>query len=124
MAKADRTMPPGHVLIRIEDLAWLLAAARAPDAGQPVQPSLPARKPGGAAAAWPALAVAVALITNRLGGSGVADADLIGDVPAATVIGALASIGARAMDCAYPRPMVQAILRDLGTAVAREVSGG
>jgi hypothetical protein len=67
---------------------------------------------------------AVALITNRLGASGAADADLIGDVPAETIIGALAAIAARAMSCAYPMPVVQQILRDLGVAVAREANGG
>jgi hypothetical protein len=120
MAKHE-AVPPGHVLIRIEDLAWLLATARPPGTGQPVQPSPPAGPPGGAGA-FQALAIAIALLTKRLGGSGVSDADLVGDTDPATVISALASVAARAMACAYPLPVVQAILRDLGVAVAREAT--
>ena len=123
MAKHE-SVPPGHVLIRLDDLAALLAAARPPDAGQPVQPTPPVHPPDAGTTAWPALAVAISLITNRLGASGAVDADLIGDVPAETIIGALAAIAARAMSCAYPMPVVQQVLRDLGMAVAREASGG
>jgi hypothetical protein len=113
-----------HVLIRIEDLAALLAA-RPPDAGQP-EPATPPppRPPGGATAAWPALAAAIALLTSRIGGAGVSDADLIGDTDPATVIRALAAIATRALECAWPDVATVTVLQNLAVAVAREATRG
>jgi hypothetical protein len=123
MAKHE-PVPPGHVLIRIEDLAALLAAARPPDAGQPVQAAPPpGRPPSGAAAAWASLAVAIGLLTSRIGGAGVSDDDLIGDTDPAVVIRALSAIATRALECAFPDVATVTVLQNLAVAVAREASG-
>lgn len=119
MPKADRAIPPGHVLIRLDDLAWLLARGRPPDAGQAVQATPPAPPPGGrVAAAWPSLSVAIAMLTSRVTRAGVSDGDLIGDADPAAVIRALASIAVRALECAFPDTGTMTVLQNLAMAAA------
>ena len=109
-------VPPGCVVISIADLAALIAAARPPDTGQAVRAAPPSPSPGGTA--LPALRAAIAMLTSRIGGAEVDDRDLIGDIPSAAVIAALAAIAVRALECGFPDVATITVLRDLAMAAA------
>jgi hypothetical protein len=87
-----REIPRGHVLLRIEDLAALLA-------GLPGRPAIPpADPPPPADDAWSGITAAVAMVTARLGGQGGDSiAQLADGVGPTAIIGALVSMTAAAL---------------------------
>jgi hypothetical protein len=111
---ASEPLPPGHVLIRVEDLAALLAERPAADA--------PAAASGDAGMTWPALTAAVALITDKLSGTRADPDALIGDVPASAVLRVLVILAA-GLGSALPPASVTGALRDLALYAAGQTSG-
>jgi len=109
--------PPGFVLVRLDDLAALLAAQPAP--GTPA--AAPAPSAGPPAAPWEAFSSAVALITARTTAAGVPDADLMDG--AAAVIRALVTIAAAVIRAAIGPAGTGRLLQDLGALAARERPG-
>jgi hypothetical protein len=103
-------MPPGFVLVRLTDLAALLAAQDKAGDTSPEPEAADGR-------AWEALAAAVGVVCAQLWRPDVDPADLMADVPAESVVRFLAAIaaglsrGAFADDGAAP-------LRDLGELAA------
>ena len=96
-------VPPGYALVRLDDLAALLA--HNDPAPQPPPPA-----PG---ATWQALAASVALITDKLGGTGASHADVIGDLPPESVVRVLVILTAATLAALSPDKGT-ALLRDLG----------
>jgi hypothetical protein len=78
-------IPRGCVLVRIEDLAALLAAQYVP------APPEPSRKPEDA---WAGLGAAIALVTERLGHQDVGHGQLADGIPAECIIGPLVAMAA------------------------------
>ncbi|MFI5062784.1 MAG: hypothetical protein ACHP9Z_02220 [Streptosporangiales bacterium] len=118
MGQRERfTPPPGCVVIRVENLAALLAD-RAPGSttgdragsNRPVQAS--------AAATWEALAATVGLLTARLDGdAGISAADLAPDVPPAAIAAVALTIVTAWLRVLLPDEGA-ALLADLGLMAA------
>jgi len=111
-------IPPGCVLIRLADLAVLLASRPAqPPAGS--CPAEPARPSGDA---WSGLAIAVAMVTARLGHHDVDPGHLAAGTDAASIIrplAAMASAGIRG--CLEDG--AEGFLRDMGLIAAARGRG-
>ncbi len=103
VSDAGAPPPPGHVLIRIDDLANLLAARQPAAAGSATDAS--------------ALSTTVALLTSHLAGAGLVEADLIGDVPAEKVVRRLVvmNVGLMTMFADHG----SGLLRQLGAAAVQ-----
>jgi hypothetical protein len=101
MAKADRAVPPGHVLIRLDDLAALIAArASAPDVS-----------------AWQVLASVIAIVSARR--AGLSDAGLLGDVPPARALRCMSMLATALTEC-LPGDAIEEALADIGLRAAAE----
>jgi hypothetical protein len=101
-------IPPGHVLLRIEDFAALYAAAHAP---------APPAAPQGERATMAGLAEAVSLLTARVHGI---DLGLSGDVPHSAVTASLAVLAAAFLGHLLPADRAAALLTDLGIIAVKE----
>jgi hypothetical protein len=106
---------PGYALVRLDDLAALLAAGSprptGPAAEQPPEPD---------GATWQALGTAVGILTARIHSTGTSHGDILGDTPPGPVIAALAVIAAAVLVTALPPGRAGALLEDLGLAAADE----
>ncbi len=117
MARPDRFIPPpGCVVVRIEDLAALVAAVRAPGSATSDR-----ARSGGAAApgtGWDALAATVALLTARLDNdASVSAASLAPDVAPSDITAVAVTIAAAWLRVSLP-DRGGALLRDLGLLAA------
>jgi hypothetical protein len=106
-------IPPGHVLVRIDDLVRLAAAQSAAATPEPPAPA--------AAADWEGLSAAVALATARLGGTAASRGDLAPDVSPDAILGALLILVTAALREFLPDAGTR-LLRDLGLAAAEEAA--
>jgi hypothetical protein len=108
-------VPPGHVLIRVEDFTALLAARKP----EPAPPQAEHAALPDAAATWQGLAAVVALLTARLGGYRIGPGDVADDVPPAAIVAAMLTLTAAALTQLLD-DHGEALLRDLGLLAARE----
>jgi len=104
MARADRGVPPGHVLIRLDDLAALIAGG----AGVP------------GISAWEVLASVIAIVSARRGG--LSDAGLLGDVPPARALRCMSLLAAALTEC-LPGDAIEEALAGIGLRCAAEMAG-
>jgi hypothetical protein len=104
MTAASQPIPPGYILISLTDLAALMrerAAVPAPSQPEPAD-----------GATWEAIAAAVGLVCAQIWRPDVGHADIIGDVPAGTVVHALTIISAA---------LVRGAFADHGTVLLRHL---
>jgi hypothetical protein len=99
-------IPPGHVVVRLADLAELLAA-RSSDAPQPAP----------YAATWPGLTAATGMLTGHLGGHQVDRAELARGTTDEAIIGALVTVGAGLLR-AHHGDSAETLLQYLGLIAA------
>lgn len=108
MAKPE--IPPGCVVIRLADLAALLAAVPAPE---------PPRR---ADDAWSGLGAAVAMLTARLGKQDVGPGQLAEGIPPEHIITALVAMAAAGLRGCL-EDGAETFLRDLGLIAAARGRG-
>ena len=111
-------IPPGCVLIRVADLAALLAVP--PGSARPALD--PAEPPQPPADTWRGLASAVALLTARLGHHDVDPGQLADEADAASVISALVSVATASLRGCLEGG-AEGFLQDLGVLAARRGRG-
>ena len=102
-------LPPGHVLIRVEDLAELLGRQAQPASPAPAQQSR---------ATIAGLSEAISLVTAEH--EGITSPGLSGDVPPGAVTAALTVFTAALLRNLLPADRAAALLIDLGIAAAAE----
>ncbi len=112
-------IPPGCVLIRVADLAALLAALP----GQRPPALVPAEPPQPPADAWRGLASAVALLTARLGHHDIAPGQLADEADTAAIIAALVVMAAAALRGCLDDGAAMSLLQDLGVIAGRRGRG-
>jgi hypothetical protein len=115
MTAGDTQIPPGYALVRLTDLAALLAARAA-------RPPETTGATATCAAAWDGLAAATGMLTGELGSHQVNRADLAGGAPAEAVIGALVTVGAGLLKVHQP-DSAAALLQYLGLVAASRSTG-
>ena len=106
-----REIPRGHVLLRIEDLAALLAAQSSPVTATAELPA-----PDGDA--WAGLAVAIAMVTARLGHHDADPGQLADETDAASIIRPLVAMAAEGLRGCLPEDGAQRLLQDMGLIAA------
>lgn len=79
----SKSIPPGHVLIRLADLAELMVAC---SCREPQPPAY--------AATWEGLTAATGMLTVQLGGHQLTRAEMASGVPDEEIIGALVTVSA------------------------------
>lgn len=112
-------IPPGHVLIRLADLAALIAAQR----GQPSPGPAPAGPPRQTGDAWSGLGAAVAMCTAHLGENrDLGHRQLAQGIPPELIIGPLVAMAAAALRGCL-EDGAEAFLRDMGLLAAAQGRG-
>ena len=104
MARADRGVPPGHVLIRLDDLTALLVdRAGAPDVS-----------------AWEVLASVIAIVSARR--AGLSDTGLLGDVPPVRALRTMSMLATALTEC-LSGDAIEEALAGIGLRCAAEIAG-
>jgi len=111
-----REIPRGHALIRLADLAALLA-------GQPPPGAAAAEPPAQAEDAWEGLASAVAMLTARLGRCDIDLSQLADGAGAESVIGPLVAMAAAGLRHCLTEDGAGKFLRDMGAIAANRGRG-
>jgi len=109
---ADSAIPPGCVVIRLDDLVALLAGRSAtPPAPRPLGPT------------WEGLQAVVGMLTARLSGMSVDLGDIAGDVPPEAISAVAVSLAASLLAALVPPDRATDLLRDLGVTALGQSAG-
>lgn len=108
-------IPPGHALVRLDDLAAMLAGRAA------AAPAPPSARVG---ATWEGLQAVIGLLTARLAGVAVDHGDVTGDVPAEAVSRTAVMLAGALLAALMPSDRAIELLRDLGLAAHDHIGGG
>jgi hypothetical protein len=108
-------LPPGYVAISVADLAALLSTrATAPPAPQPATTA--------DTITWEAISACIALLGAKLWQADVSQADVIGELPAGSVVGALTIVAASVLAAVFA-DRGEGLLGSLGLDAAKASAG-